>query len=327
MLLLIQLFMIGFFEKETTVAINLDSALRGVNIHSLGKGSCCGKKYLAFDASKGWSVKRLNWFQCLLRFIFGCYRETHLSTIKRQIKNETGAIPVALLRRLKISWQNAHGSSGSSSSVSTPSGSLSSRLPVQLNAECCLQCTTRAKYVDPANNQKHPYCGRTCAQKAQARGFTFFYSSGVPTYNFTNFALTPFTYRGKQYQCVEEAFQTLKFEGTGYEAAVRQEIENNVRNGESLPRAAFNAARTFAAHIRPGWHAGLKDQVMYELVKEKFSQNPSLRDQLLATGDTILVEHTNKDNYWGDGADSNSPTPGVGGSMLGKILMVVRERP
>lgn len=40
---------------------------------------------------------------------------------------------------------------------------------------------------------------------------------------------------------------------------------------------------------------------------------------LLATGDAKLVEHTEQDDYWGDGGD------GSGKNMLGRILMEVRE--
>ncbi len=40
---------------------------------------------------------------------------------------------------------------------------------------------------------------------------------------------------------------------------------------------------------------------------------------LVGTGDAILVEHTAKDDYWGDGGD------GRGKNRLGKILMQVRD--
>ena len=42
------------------------------------------------------------------------------------------------------------------------------------------------------------------------------------------------------------------------------------------------------------------------------------RALLLATGDAKLVEHTENDDYWGDGGD------GRGKNMLGRILMDVR---
>lgn len=39
---------------------------------------------------------------------------------------------------------------------------------------------------------------------------------------------------------------------------------------------------------------------------------------LIGTGDARLVEHTDRDSFWGDGGD------GRGKNMLGRILMVVR---
>ena len=35
----------------------------------------------------------------------------------------------------------------------------------------------------------------------------------------------------------------------------------------------------------------------------KFTQNPELKDYLLATGDAKLIEHTKRDKYWGGGGD------------------------
>jgi hypothetical protein len=40
---------------------------------------------------------------------------------------------------------------------------------------------------------------------------------------------------------------------------------------------------------------------------------------LLDTGNAILVEHTDNDNFWGDGGD------GRGQNKLGHILMRVRD--
>ncbi len=59
---------------------------------------------------------------------------------------------------------------------------------------------------------------------------------------------------------------------------------------------------------------------MRAVVLAKFSQHDDLRAQLLATGDAQLVEHTERDAFWGDGGD------GSGANMLGRILMDVREQ-
>jgi ribA/ribD-fused uncharacterized protein len=70
--------------------------------------------------------------------------------------------------------------------------------------------------------------------------------------------------------------------------------------------------------LRRDWEA-VKDAVMRQAVRTKFTQHEDLRRALLATGEAELVEHTAKDRYWGDGGD------GSGRNRLGRILMDVRE--
>jgi predicted NAD-dependent protein-ADP-ribosyltransferase YbiA (DUF1768 family) len=61
----------------------------------------------------------------------------------------------------------------------------------------------------------------------------------------------------------------------------------------------------------------LKAHIMIRIVREKF-QDPILRNMLLQTGNSILVEDSPKDDYFG-------MINGVGKNILGKILMAVRE--
>jgi ribA/ribD-fused uncharacterized protein len=63
----------------------------------------------------------------------------------------------------------------------------------------------------------------------------------------------------------------------------------------------------------------VKDDIMREALRAKFTQHEDLRKILLETGDARLVEHTTNDRYWGDGGD------GSGLNMLGKLLMELRE--
>jgi hypothetical protein len=58
---------------------------------------------------------------------------------------------------------------------------------------------------------------------------------------------------------------------------------------------------------------------MYEVVQAKFTQHEELKVLLLSTGTATLIEHTENDDYWGDGGD------GSGKNKLGKILMQLRE--
>jgi ribA/ribD-fused uncharacterized protein len=58
---------------------------------------------------------------------------------------------------------------------------------------------------------------------------------------------------------------------------------------------------------------------MREALYAKFTQHPDLKEKLLMTGNVEIIEHTSKDNYWGDGGD------GSGKNMLSKLLMETRE--
>lgn len=70
--------------------------------------------------------------------------------------------------------------------------------------------------------------------------------------------------------------------------------------------------------LRKDWES-VKVDAMRRAVLAKFTQHAELREELLATGDAKIVEHTDRDDYWGDGGD------GSGKNMLGRILMEVRE--
>lgn len=63
----------------------------------------------------------------------------------------------------------------------------------------------------------------------------------------------------------------------------------------------------------------------------KYSQNPRLREKLLATGDKTLVEASPHDKIWGIGMSENNPncldeTLWQGMNLLGKALMEVRKQ-
>ena len=62
---------------------------------------------------------------------------------------------------------------------------------------------------------------------------------------------------------------------------------------------------------------------MYKALIAKFTQHEDLKEQLIATGNSFLVEHTKRDKYWGDGGDGGNDTKGR--NMLGKLLVQVRN--
>lgn len=136
-----------------------------------------------------------------------------------------------------------------------------------------------------------------------------FYSANDTYGEFSNFALYPIQLKGKTWQTTEHYFQAQKFAGT--------EHENKIRNAPN-PMKAAELGRTRKVKIRKNWD-NLKDNVMFDALKAKFTQHEDLRKLLLETEDKILIEHTENDSYWGDGGD------GSGKNKLGKLLMKLRE--
>jgi N-glycosidase YbiA len=136
-----------------------------------------------------------------------------------------------------------------------------------------------------------------------------FYSTTGEYGCFSNFSRHPVFLKGKRWPTSEHYFQAQKFSGTEHEEAVRL---------CKKPSEAAALGRNRKLPLRPDWES-VKDQVMLEAVRAKFTQHKDLKAILLGTGDAVLVEHTTNDSYWADGGD------GSGKNMLGRILMQVRE--
>lgn len=128
------------------------------------------------------------------------------------------------------------------------------------------------------------------------------------TYAFlSNFYNAPVTYRGITYRNNEAAFQAQKEPG-------REQEFKNLDPSEAKRRGR-------RAKLRKDWEH-LKDEVMYEIVKAKFTHpaNERLKEKLLATGQAELIEgNTWHDTYWGKDLKT-----GIGKNKLGKILMNIR---
>lgn len=135
-----------------------------------------------------------------------------------------------------------------------------------------------------------------------------FYSTTGEYGCFSNFSRHAIFLKGKRWPTSEHYFQAQKFAGTEHEESVRI---------AKTPSIAASLGRSRSLPLRRDWEK-VKEQVMLDAVRAKFQQHEELRAILLSTGDAILVEHTTKDSYWGDGGD------GSGRNRLGHILMMVR---
>ena len=76
---------------------------------------------------------------------------------------------------------------------------------------------------------------------------------------------------------------------------------------------------------------GVRQIVVYEELKAKFSQNAELKRQLVDTGDAVLAECAVRDQIWGIGLSMGDPnrferSKWKGNNLLGYALMLVREQ-
>jgi hypothetical protein len=126
----------------------------------------------------------------------------------------------------------------------------------------------------------------------------------------SNFAACPIVLKGRLWPTTEHYYQAQKYAGAEREELIRQ---------APSPMNAKELTRDPRFPPRSDWDA-VKDDVMREALRAKFTQHDHLRRMLLGTGDAALAEHTASDRYWGDGGD------GTGHNRLGALLMEVRAQ-
>ena len=144
---------------------------------------------------------------------------------------------------------------------------------------------------------------------SKARAVIHFYSTREQYGCLSNFSAHPIAMKGKRWPTSEHYFQAQKFAGALDEEEIRL---------AKSPMIAARMGRDRKRPLRRDWE-GVKEQVMLEAVRAKFTQHDGLKQTLLGTGDAAIVEHTENDSYWADGGD------GSGKNRLGHILMQVRE--
>ena len=120
----------------------------------------------------------------------------------------------------------------------------------------------------------------------------------------SNFYNADITYNGLAFKNNEAAFQAMK--------CPEQAEKFTPKN----PSEAKSLGRRIP--LRKDWEQ-VKERIMYEICLAKFTQNPALKEKLLATGRKYLIEG----NFWGD--TEWGVCNGNGENKLGKILMRVRE--
>lgn len=137
-----------------------------------------------------------------------------------------------------------------------------------------------------------------------------FYSENQKWGEFSNFALYKITIGNKTWPTSEHFFQAQTFDDKAYQEKIRK---------SKSPMKAAELGRSRKVKIKKNWDK-IKDNMIYQVVLDKFRQHEDLKTLLLDTKDAILVEHTEQDAYWGDGGNGKRK------NRLGKTLMQVRNK-
>lgn len=128
----------------------------------------------------------------------------------------------------------------------------------------------------------------------------------------SNFYMSPVEFEGLKYSCSESAFQAMKV----------KDIEDRKRFCNLNPGEAKRLGKH--VNLRDDWE-DVKHQVMYNICKQKFLQNPNIRAKLIETGNEYIIEGNNwHDNEWGYCKCPHCEHK-EHKNNLGKILMQLRE--
>ncbi|KAJ3319566.1 hypothetical protein HDV06_006214 [Boothiomyces sp. JEL0866] len=137
-----------------------------------------------------------------------------------------------------------------------------------------------------------------------------FYRQNDPYGEFSNFYIAEIQVGGTRWPTTEHYFQAQKFPNN-------PEIMKSIQDA-CTPGVAAKLGRNRQYPLRKDWEA-VKEDVMMDALRAKFTQHEQLKKLLVQTGDATLVEHTRNDSYWGDGGN------GTGNNRLGILLMKLRS--
>lgn len=128
----------------------------------------------------------------------------------------------------------------------------------------------------------------------------------VGQYRFlSNFYPCNIEYEGVKHRSTETAYQAAKF--------------SDIKEKYKIAEMTAGESKRYAKGKQPSDWKERSLGIMEDLVRQKFTNNKHLREDLLMTGDQELIEGNSwGDTFWGI-------CNGKGENHLGKILMKVRE--
>jgi len=154
------------------------------------------------------------------------------------------------------------------------------------------------------------------------QGFVFFWGPQKENGYLSNWFPAKFEEQGVVYNSVEQYMMVQKALLFGDHAVAEKVMK------AKTPKECKNLGRKVENFFLDLWYERRMD-----IVKQgnflKFSQNPELLNELLATGNALLAEASPFDRIWGIGLNKNqakhmNPEHWIGQNLLGKILMELR---
>lgn len=139
----------------------------------------------------------------------------------------------------------------------------------------------------------------------------------------SNFYIAPFKFKGISFSCVEQFMMYSKARTFGdNEIAAKILLETDQKEIKNLGRKVSNYNDEVWAEKR--------EKVVFIACREKFLQNPELKERFLLTDANIIVEASPYDKIWGVGLSEDDPLildskNWRGQNKLGNVLMAVRD--
>jgi len=148
--------------------------------------------------------------------------------------------------------------------------------------------------------------------------FTFFW--GGP---FSQWHICPFLIEGIQYNCSEQYMMAQKA------LLFKDEVSHKKIMFSLNPSSQKKYGRKVKNFDVDIWNTYAKD-IVYKANYAKFTQNDYLKENLILTAGSVLVEASPYDKIWGIGLSANDPeaknrSTWQGTNWLGEILTKVRE--
>ena len=155
-------------------------------------------------------------------------------------------------------------------------------------------------------------------------GFIFFWKPNVGAYGWlSNWHISNFKIKGITYASVEQYIMNSKA------VLFKDKASEKKIMGTSNPNMQRSLGRKVKNFDDKVWDVN-KEQILYDGLHDKFSQDDDLKKKLLATGNETLVEASPFDRIYGIGLRENdlralNKKTWRGQNLLGYTLMKVRE--